>query len=436
MTEDREDREGRESREEREDPEGRARRLLDRHEAFRFLTEATDLLVDAPNYEEGLQRLTEKIQGRIAVGAAVYVIGPDGFLHLRAHSGDDNPSDEALPELIRADADHSVAHAVREESFLALRDGISEIVLAPGPEGWQAAPTSATTLVLPLEARGRTLGTLILDFGHEPEVLAEDDLFFTRELSRRVALALDSARLLREAREAGQARVDFLSVMSHELRTPLTAIVGYADLMEAGISGPVNDRQQEQLGKIKSSAWNLQGLIDGILTFARFEAEEGELAVESVDVEDLVREALLGERAALDEKDLDVVIEVEEGIPPLPTDRRKMVRIVTQMLSNAVKFTREGRVRVVVSTQEDTLRIRVEDTGVGLASEHLESVFEPFWQAERAATRTAGGTGLGLSLARRLARLLDGEIEVESEPGRGSAFTLVLPLEGPGPDLP
>lgn len=412
------------------------RRMPIRREAFRFLTEATDLLVDAQDYGEGLQRLTEKIQGRIAAGAAVYVIGPDGYLHRRAYAGGEAFREGAVPDVVRSDADHPLARAIREESILALRDGGSEALLDPGSGGWDADPVDATTLVLPLHARDRALGTLILEFGPEATTLEVEDLFFTRELSRRVALALDSARLLREAREAGQARVDFLSVMSHELRTPLTAIVGYADLMEEGISGPVNARQREQLGKIKASAWNLQGLIDGILAFARFEAEEGELSVESVDVEKLVREALLGVRESVDEKDLDVTVDVEEGIPPLSTDRRKMVRVLTQLLSNAVKFTREGGIRVSVSAVGETLRIRVEDTGIGVSAENLESVFEPFWQAERAATRTTGGTGLGLSLARRLARLLDGEIEAESEPGLGSAFTLVLPLDGPGPALP
>ncbi len=408
-------------------------RLLSRREATGFLTEATDLLLESADYEAGLQTLTDRIRERLGGGAAVYVIAPDGYLHLRAQAGPAGHPDTPLPELVRPDQDHPVARALREESSLFLDRSGGPVPLEAPPED---DPPVGTQLVLPLVARGRTLGALILFLGPDGRSLGEEDLFFTRELALRVALALDGARLLREAREAGQARVDFLSVMSHELRTPLTAIVGYADILEAGISGPVTDRQREQLAKIKASAWNLQGLIDGILTYARFEAEEGELEVEALSIRDVVEEALVGERANLEDRGLELQMEIEEDLPPLPTDRRKVVRILAQLLSNAVKFTPGGGVHVRAARRDGTIRIRVEDTGVGIPPEHLEAVFEPFWQAERAETRTIGGTGLGLSLARRLAGLLDGDIEVESEPGVGSAFTLVLPLEGPGPDLP
>jgi signal transduction histidine kinase len=225
-------------------------------------------------------------------------------------------------------------------------------------------------------------------------------------------------------------------VMSHELRTPLTAVVGYADLLEAGIPGPVNESQIGHLGRIKESAWELLEMIDGILGYARYEGQEPEVRVDLVRPRELVDDAVAVYRSSIREKGLDLKVELGKDLPVFRTDREKASRILLQLLSNAHKFTEEGEVRMIVRHTPETIQFTVQDTGAGIPQRDMEHIFEPFWQGQKVDTRTAGGTGMGLSLAKRLTELLSGELIVESRPGEGTTVRLTLPREGPQPSFP
>lgn len=234
-----------------------------------------------------------------------------------------------------------------------------------------------------------------------------------------------------EAERANTIKTDFLAVMSHELRTPLTAIMGYEELLSDGITGPVSELQRQQLGRINASARHLLGLIDEILTFARVDIGRERVRWESMSVNQTLTDAAALIESLASSKKLNYTIELLNEDQSIQTDGTKLRQMLVNLLSNAVKFTEQGEVRLTTSLRDGMLEIRVADTGVGIDSANIEYVFEPFWQLEQNATRKSGGTGLGLSVTRKLARLLGGDVSVASRLGAGTTFLLTLPMVAP-----
>lgn len=286
---------------------------------------------------------------------------------------------------------------------------------------------SGSLILVPLRARGRTFG--VLSFGRSPKSprYEEKDLVFAEEFARRASLAIDNARLYAAALVASQAKSEFLAMMSHELRTPLNAIIGYADLLLMGVPEPLPRAAAEQVERIIQSAHRLRELIDEILTFSRVVAGREELQTEETDLGAQVQEVIAVIEPMARMKGID--LHAEEATTPcfIETDPDKVRQILRNLLSNAVKFTDEGGVWVERRVEDDDVVIEIRDTGIGIAQEYLDRIFEPFWQVDRGTTREVAGTGLGLGVSRILARMLGGDITVESRPGEGSSFQVKLP---------
>jgi signal transduction histidine kinase len=234
-----------------------------------------------------------------------------------------------------------------------------------------------------------------------------------------------------EAERANNSKTDFLAVMSHELRTPLTAIMGYEELLSDGITGPITELQKQQLGRINASARHLLGLIDEILTFARVDIGRERVRWESMSINHTLTDAASLVQPMASDKKLKFVVELLEEDQAIQTDSTKLRQMLVNLLSNGIKFTDKGEVRLGCVVTNGTLEVQIADTGVGIAAENIEDVFEPFWQAEQTATRKTGGTGLGLSVTRKLARLLGGDVTVASRMGVGTTFLLTLPMKAP-----
>jgi signal transduction histidine kinase len=234
-----------------------------------------------------------------------------------------------------------------------------------------------------------------------------------------------------EAERANNSKTDFLAVMSHELRTPLTAIMGYEELLSDGITGPVTELQRQQLGRINASARHLLGLIDEILTFARVDVGRERIRWESMSVNHTIADSagLVEPMAAA--KSIDFIVDLLEEDQAIQTDGTKLRQMLVNLISNGIKFTENGEVRVGCAVSDGILEVSIADTGVGIPAENIEEVFELFWQAEQTATRKTGGTGLGLSVTRKLARLLGGDVTVTSRVGMGTTFLLTLPMKAP-----
>jgi signal transduction histidine kinase len=247
------------------------------------------------------------------------------------------------------------------------------------------------------------------------------------ELATRAAIAIDNAQLYRGALAASEAKSAFLATISHELRTPLNAIIGYTSLLEEGIEGALSQPQLSQLGRIRASANHLLSLIDEVLTFSRVDAGKEIVRRDDVDLGVVIREAVAMVKPSADAK--GITLRAEAGDVRIVTDEGKLRQILLNLLSNAIKFSDAGE--VVVSTREngESISISIADSGIGIAAENLERIFAPFWQVEQRSTRRVGGTGLGLSVSRSLARLLGGDVSVESTADGGSTFTVTLPRQ-------
>jgi signal transduction histidine kinase len=234
-----------------------------------------------------------------------------------------------------------------------------------------------------------------------------------------------------EAERANNSKTDFLAVMSHELRTPLTAIMGYEELLSDGITGPVTELQRQQLGRINASARHLLGLIDEILTFARVDVGRERIRWESMSVNHTLADAAALVEPMAAAKSIDFIVETLDEDQAIQTDGTKLRQMLVNLFSNGIKFTENGEVRVSCAENSGILEIRIADTGVGIAADNIEEIFELFWQAEQSTTRKTGGTGLGLSVTRKLARLLGGDVTVASRVGMGTTFLLTLPMKAP-----
>jgi signal transduction histidine kinase len=239
--------------------------------------------------------------------------------------------------------------------------------------------------------------------------------------------ALAGAETARQAAEsASHAKSVFLRTMSHELRTPLNAIIGYEQLLEDGVTGPVTPEQVEQLRRIGRSASHLLGLIDEILTLARSSDAPGDLRLTEVSLPALIDEVVVMVEPQARSAGLTLQT---EAVPPIgmTTDAGRLRQILLNLLSNAIKFTPTGAVALSVSSESESVVFRVRDTGPGIQPDQLEQVFEPFWQAEQGMTRRHGGSGLGLTVSRALAALLGGSLTADNAPEGGAVFTLRLP---------
>lgn len=245
-------------------------------------------------------------------------------------------------------------------------------------------------------------------------------------MARDVRAAEERRIQLAVARESSRAKSEFMATMSHELRTPMNAIIGYTDLLDAGVYGNVPASQSEALHRIDANARHLLGLINTVLDFERVESGREEVLAETVDLNELFSAVAMQIEPLAARKGLHVTIERPAAHATVESDVQKLRQILINLLSNAVKYTKSGEIVLRGIVTEDGARFEVSDTGIGIAPEHLDRVFDPFWQADQRLTRTVGGSGLGLSIVHRLVGLLGGSVSVRSQLGEGTTFTVCV----------
>jgi PAS domain S-box-containing protein len=245
---------------------------------------------------------------------------------------------------------------------------------------------------------------------------------------------------LRVAERAEQAKTRFLATMSHELRTPLNSIIGFTDIILGGLAGPLNSEQTKQLTIVQGSARHLLALINDVLDISKIEAGRLEVRAERFALRTMIERVNDSIKPLADRKGLTLTVTVSPKLDEIVSDRLRVEQILLNLLGNAVKFTERGGITLAVdpvagmqaesgAAPDMAVRFRVSDTGIGVRAEELPTLFEAFRQAEGGRSRAFEGTGLGLAISRRLALLLGGEISAVSEWGKGSTFTLLLPLQ-------
>ncbi len=306
------------------------------------------------------------------------------------------------------------------------------------PEGSKRAREAGvrTILTTPLLREGTSIGTITIR-RTEVRPFSDKQSALVRTFADQAVIAIENVRLFNEIQDKGreleianQHKSEFLANMSHELRTPLNAIIGFSEVLQEKMFGEMNAKQTEYIDDIHGSGKHLLSLINDILDLSKIEAGRMELDLATFSVPEAIGNAL----TLIKERALRHGIELTAGIDPavgeISADERKFKQILLNLLSNAVKFTPEGgRIVVAARPGKGLVEVSVTDTGIGIAREDQEAVFEEFRQVGRDYTRKAEGTGLGLALTRKFVELHGGKIRLKSEPGKGSTFTFTLPLE-------
>ena len=232
--------------------------------------------------------------------------------------------------------------------------------------------------------------------------------------------------------QATRLKSEFLSNMSHELRTPLNSVLALSRVLAVQAGGRLSDDERGYLGIIERNGKHLLSLINDILDLAKIESGRQDVFFDSVSADKIAREVVDALEPLAREKGIDLVLLPQKDLPRAVTDAKKLRQILQNLIGNAVKFTGQGAVTVRLAAERGQLLIEVEDTGIGIAAEHLDDIFQEFRQADGSTSRSFEGTGLGLSIVQKTAQLLGGEVSVASQPGKGSLFSVRLPLDGRG----
>lgn len=289
-------------------------------------------------------------------------------------------------------------------------------------------------VLVPLVAGERVLGTLV---GLSHVDFVEERLTTRLEaFSNQAALIFEAAELIEELRitnvyleQANKVKSEFLATMSHELRTPLTAIIGFSELLCEGVMGEMTAEQLETIREVLHNGQDLLELINGLLDLAKIEAGKMALDRHFFDMAELSKRVLRLVNSLVQRKKLHVELSVAASLPSVEADERKVQQVLLNLLSNAIKFTPEGgQIGIHIQADAKCLRVAVSDTGIGIPHDQLEAVFEPFHQVDSSMTRSYGGTGLGLALARQFIELHGGKIWAEQHLPMGTIFLFELPL--------
>ena len=401
---------------------------------FRFLAEASTLLASSLDHRQTFAELAQMCVTSMADWVVIYVTDERGAPQRLELAHRDPARHELMRDLASEPIDphgnHPVLTVLRTRApVLATKldeSALRQIAQSERHFELLRALQINSFMIVPLIARDRCLGAMAFVAAESVPSFSEYDLAQAQDLALRAALAVDNSRLYREAQEANHAKTELLAVISHDLRTPLNAVIGYSELLEMGIPESLSEKGRQHVGRIRASARHLLYLIDELLSYARLDAGHEEVRPDEVDARVIANEIAAVVEPLARSRKLRFHVDAESAT--LHTDPDKLRQILLNLASNAVKYTHEGEVRVEVRCMPDgSVTFRVSDTGVGIDEAHLPHIFQPFWQVHPTRGTPDGGTGLGLSVVRRLVQLLGGEVSVESRVGDGTAFTVTLP---------
>jgi PAS domain S-box-containing protein len=417
------------------------RELRETERRVAFLAEASAVLSSSLDYEATVGNVARLIVPNIADWCSIHVLEDDGSLRELALSFADPEKSrwaESVPKRpIYMDAPKGIPRVLRtgEPELYTEIDDAALVEVARDEEELavlrQAAMKSA--IIVPLSMSGKVRGTLTLLMSESERRYSEPDLRFAEDLARRVALAVDNARLYKEAQEADKRKDEFLAMLAHELRNPLAPIRSAVRVLREHVKDDARVARQSDM--IDRQATHMARLLDDLLETARITRGKIELRKEATDVREVARRSVDALRATLEERGLDISVELDDGPVVIEADPARVEQILVNLLSNAAKYTEPGgRVAVSVAATEAAEAaqpgavIRVRDTGIGLAKEMWSRVFEPFVQADRPLDRSQGGLGIGLTLVKKLCELHGGSVSIHSEGvGRGTEVTVHLP---------
>jgi len=299
-----------------------------------------------------------------------------------------------------------------------------------------------TVLAVPMLREGLPKGVIGL-IKTEVEPFTDKQIALVETFADQAAIAIENVRLFDEIQDksrqlamASENKSQFVSSMSHELRTPLNAIIGLTDMLVTNAARFGTEKAKEPLQRVHRAGTHLLGLINQVLDLSKIEAGKLELNPQNVQLARLIDEVVGTARQLAGQNDNRLIVDVQEDLGAITVDAMRLRQILLNLLSNACKFTKEGEITLRasrVSNGRHWVELSVSDTGIGMTAEQQAKLFEEFSQAETTTAQRFGGTGLGLAITRKLARMMGGDVTVTSEPGKGSVFTVRLPV---GADTP
>ncbi|MCT7971750.1 PAS domain S-box protein [Laspinema olomoucense] len=403
----------------------------------RFLATASSILANSLDYQTTLDSLAHLTVPSIADWCAIDVVDKDGTIERLAVAHMDPAKEELAQELFRR---YPPKKDMTTGQLNVLRTGQSELYPHIADSLLVEAALDAEHLrilrelrlhsgmCVPLKARGKTLGTITFVLEAGSRSYDHTDLIMAEKLAHRAAIALDNARLYREAQDANRLKDEFLATLSHELRTPLNSILGWAQILR-------NRRLSEEkmrlaLETLERNARLQFQLIEDLLDVSRIITGKLRLNVTSVSLLKVIEDAIESVRPAAEAKHIQLKTQLDRHAGPVSGDRDRLQQIVWNLLSNAIKFTPpEGCVTVILEQFQTSIQICIVDTGQGIKPEFLPYVFDRFRQADSSSTRAYNGLGLGLAIVRHLTELHGGTVSADSPGlGQGAMFTVELPL--------
>jgi signal transduction histidine kinase len=339
-----------------------------------------------------------------------------------------------------------VSTFARNKSLLVPEISAETIPLMSPSDRWahEVNPVKSV-LACPLQLEQKAIGVITFARMQETMPLGAEEIERIQRYVTPLTTVIRNARLFDETRaaraeaiESSQAKSQFLANMSHELRTPLNAIIGYSEMLKEDAEEDGHQQYLDDLEKIHGSGHYLLELISGVLDLTRIEAGKIEVSLSRFDVDDLLNEVIATSRPLIMKNDNQLLEGDYSNLGQMNSDMTKVRQVLLNLLSNAAKFTDNGAIRFDVSRERgengDWLAFRVSDEGIGMTPQQLDHVFEAFTQADNSTSRKYGGTGLGLTISKEFCEMLGGNISVESEPGRGSVFTVNLPATASNPE--
>ncbi len=347
-----------------------------------------------------------------------------------------------IPKLALRELDMMLARMVIQRQKIAYGEDVAAIY-SERHETWAHLALENgyhSVISVPLLLQEQAIGALIL-YGDKPYQVSNRDTFLLSTAAIQASMAIQNALLFAEVKDknialerADQLKTQFLANVTHELRTPLHSIISYGSLITDGfLDGELTKEQEEHIQFMVRRAEDLSHLVDEMLDLSKIEADRIEVKAEPLELGAYLQEVVNQLKPLANNKDLSLMLHIREGLPMALADSHRTRQIVINLVSNAIKFTEKGGVTISCSTLNNSnmLRITVEDTGIGISPAALDYIFEAFRQADGSTTRRFGGTGLGLTIAKKLAELQGGEVAVESVVGRGSTFSFTLPVAVP-----
>jgi PAS domain S-box-containing protein len=294
-----------------------------------------------------------------------------------------------------------------------------------------------TVMYIPLHIRGQPIAYAEVWESQRQREFTFEEIVLCRIIAQQAAVAIENAHLFTElgqakeaAEAASRAKSTFLANMSHELRTPLNAIIGYSELIQEEAEDLGYMDFIPDLEKIRTAGRHLLAVISDVLDLSKIEADRMELYLETFDILSLIHDVAITAQPLVEENRNSLEVHCADDLDAMRADRTKVWQVLFNLLGNAAKFTSEGAITLTaIREEEDWIRFSVADTGIGIAQEQMQDLFEAFTQADASTTRGYGGTGLGLAISQRFCQMMGGEISVESEVGKGSTFTVHLPIK-------